>query len=309
MSFSFRTIELVLAIKNNKSLSKAAKILYVSEPALSKQISRMEKELGFSLVQRRNNGCSLTKAGEILAENGEKLLKERDEILKEMEKAAAPRSIARPLRLGSANCYVESILPGVLFQYMKQFPETKVELLENRTDILEQMCVEGSVDLILTQMEPANSQLEYMPVMTEETVLYVPAGYEKIHSLGQAVKEGSILLNQLKDYPYAQLQGHLRFQSFIEPLFRERDFSPRTVFQSESWTAVLDLIRQGVCYTMIPMIFQVPNEQVKILRIKSSLPTTRTLALAYKAGTRLPAQWQEFIRLARQHLSGQPLLF
>lgn len=303
MSFSFRTIELVIALKNCRSLSKAAQTLYVSEPVLSKQITRMEKELGFSLIQRGSSGCSLTKAGEILVENGERLLKERDEILKEMKKAAAPHPVARPLRLGSANCYVESILPGVLFQYMRQFPETKVELLENRTDILEKMCAEGSVDLILTQTEPANPQLEYESVMREETVLYIPAGYEKNDGLREAVQEGRIFLSQLKDYPYAQLQGHLRFQSFIEPLFKESDFSPRTVFQSESWTAVLDLIKQGVCYTVIPMIFKVPKDQVKILRIKSSLPTTRTLAMAYKAGNKLPDRWQEFINLARQYLS------
>ena len=304
MSISFQTIEWVIALQRLKSISKTAQSLYISEPALSKKIKKTEDELGYALIERTNNGCMLTNAGAILAEQGKELLKRRDAILSEMEKSAASRTKQTSvLRLGIANCYAETILPKFLPEFVMQHPDVKVELLINRTDILERMCIDGQVDLIVTQMESNDYRLEYAPIMKEETVLYIPAKYTEIPELSDAIAAGVMPLNLLKNYPHAEVQGHARFISFAEPLYAEAEFKPQTVFRSESWPTILTLIEQGMCYTVMPDIFAVSPELVRMVHIQSKLPTHRTIALAWQTQKELPAQFQQFIRLTQELLS------
>lgn len=305
MSISFQTIEWVVALQRLKSISKTAQSLYISEPALSKKIKKTEEELGYPLIERANNGCTLTKAGTILADKGIELLRRRDDILSEMEKAA--ESHARQssvLRLGIANCYAETILPKFLPEFVMRNPEVKVELLINTTDALERMCIEGGVDLIVTQLESNDHRLRYEPILKEETVLYVPEKYKDIAELRSCMKKGSMPLSLLKHYPHAEVQGHARFISFAEPLYTEAEFKPRTVFRSESWPTILTLIEQGMCYTMMPDIFAAPAS-VKKIRIQSKLPTKRTVALAWQTQRELPEQFRKFICLTQQMLSEQ----
>lgn len=306
MSLTFHTIELVIALQQHRSISKAAKSLYISEPALSKQIKKIETELDFPLIERKSTGCSLTTAGRLLAEKGEQLLLERDSLLREIHKIAETSSQPpKTLRLGLANCYAEALLHKFLPHYIQQYPDVKVELLINRTDILEKMCIEDSVDLIFTQLEPYNFHLKYTPVMKEETVLYIPSGYSDIAQFESYISKGSIPLKVLKGYPHAELIGHKRFFAFSEPLYVEAGFQPNTVFRSENWSTVLELIKQNMCYTIMPDIFDVSADNVHMLHIESTLPTTRTLALAHKADKRLPAEWQALVELTKSLLSCQ----
>ena len=110
-------------------------------------------------------------------------------------------------------------------------------------------------------------------------------------------------LNLLKNYPHAEVQGHARFISFAEPLYAEAEFKPQTVFRSESWPTILTLIEQGMCYTVMPDIFAVSPELVRMVHIQSKLPTHRTIALAWQTQKELPAQFQQFIRLTQELLS------
>ena len=63
----------VLAVAECKSISKAAELLYISQPSLSRFISSLEQELGILLFERKSNGISLTEAGEIYVEYGKEI--------------------------------------------------------------------------------------------------------------------------------------------------------------------------------------------------------------------------------------------
>ncbi len=303
MSISFDTMEFIIALRRYGSLSKTAQSLYISEPALSKQIRKIEKELGFPLTKRSSSGCTLTEAGLLLANEGEKFLEQRERLVEEMRKTAGITVKEQQLRLGTANCYAESLLPKFLPFYMKEHSDVKVEILQNRTDILEKMCLDGAADMILTQTEPGNPGLKYVPIMKEETVLFIPAAYAEDNELKESISQGRLSLKQLKNYPYAELQGHLRFRSFIAPLFKEAGIVPKPIFTSESWSTVLDFIKQGMCYTVIPKLFEVPEDKIKVVSINSQQPVTRTLAFAYRADrNRLSDAEKALIQSARAKL-------
>ena len=83
-----RDIQYVVTIADMQSFSKAAEALYISQPALSQYIKRIENELSFSLYERHNGKCVLTPPGEILLQKGSDILSQFDTMIEEMKTCA-----------------------------------------------------------------------------------------------------------------------------------------------------------------------------------------------------------------------------
>lgn len=292
MSFTFQSIEIILAIQKYNSISKAAQYLYISEPALSKQIKRIENDLGYPLIIRTSTGCSLTKAGILLAEKGIEILKLRDILLNEMSDAMNTQ--CKTIRFGLANCYSETLLTEFLPTFINKCPNTNVDIIINKTDVLEELCIDGKVDIILTQKEYCDPRLETVDVVKEKVVAYLPQKFKEIDELKPYFEKESIPLKILEKYPYAEGQGHRRFEYFINKFYEEIEFNPNIIFKSESWSTILSLIQNQTCYGIMPDIFHAYNDVYK-LDIESNFPTERTLCLAYQYRTKLPKEWISFI--------------
>ena len=84
-----KTIQMIKAIEEEGSFQKAADVLYLSQPALSQYIKRVEKELSFNLYERSGGKCTLTEAGEVLLEEGTALLEQYEKMLQKMKDAAS----------------------------------------------------------------------------------------------------------------------------------------------------------------------------------------------------------------------------
>ncbi|HHY70564.1 MAG TPA: LysR family transcriptional regulator [Thermoanaerobacterales bacterium] len=82
---NLRNIEYVLSIAETGSFSKSAKHLYISQPALSQAILRLEDDLGVKLFIRRDNETALTRAGELFVKDAKKILMISNQIKKKME--------------------------------------------------------------------------------------------------------------------------------------------------------------------------------------------------------------------------------
>lgn len=302
MKISFQTIEIILTIQKCNSISKAAKELYISEPALSKQIKRYEDSLGYPLIKRTSSGCTLTEAGKILAKKGVEILKLKDNMLNDMDKISKQSlQFKKHLKFGIANCYSETLLTLFMPSFIKNYPDINVELLINKTDVLETMCINGDVDIILTQKEFCDPRLEFKEIFKEEIVVYIPFDYINKHELRPYIEKGTIPLKMLEHLPYAQGEGHSRFNIYSKQFYEEVSFNPNVVFQSESWLTILSLIENRMCYSIMPDIFNSNGKIIK-LHIDSSLPTFRTLSLAYKSHNKLPDEWLSFINCVKENL-------
>lgn len=302
MEINFQVIELVLAVQKYSSLSKVAQVMCISEPALSKQVKRFENDLGYPLLVRKSNGCELTKVGTLIAEKGIELLKQRDSLLSDIAEVGKLESTQQKvLRFGIANCYAEALLNKFLSKYVSKYPNVKVELVINTTDTLETMCINNELDIILTQKEYCDSRLNCVDLCKEETVVYLPKKYNTNPELKEYFEKGEIPLKVLEPFPMAEGQGHARFQSFTNQYYLEANFKPNIIFQSDSWPTIISLIKNKMCYSVMPDIFDVSDDVVK-LHIQSKYPTSRTLALAYKPRTKLTEEWTRFISTVKANI-------
>lgn len=259
--------------------------------------------MGYPLVIRTSRGCTLTKAGEILAEKGIKLIKNRDILLNEMAEAMKIQNKEQEkLRFGLANCYSETILLKFLPQFLHLNNDTNIDLLINKTDVLEKMCINGEVDIVLTQKEYCDPRLECFELTQEKLVVFLPTSYFSKYNLDEYDTNKPISLKKLEVCPTAECQGHPRFQTFVNQYYEEVAFKPNVVFQSESWLTIISLIKQQMCYCIMPDIFDFNDKEITKLNIDSKYPTSRTLSIAYRPRTKLPLEWSAFMEFAKDCL-------
>ena len=126
----FKALEYICAISEAKTISQAAKNLFISQPALSQFLSKLERELGTPIFDRSGNMMTLTSAGEILVRDGSKLLLSRNEMLHRVAELSDER--AETLRFGVSPFYSKYYLPLLFPYYREHHPNIRLDIVEKK---------------------------------------------------------------------------------------------------------------------------------------------------------------------------------
>jgi len=160
------------------SLGKAARLLRVSQPALSKRLRGLEALVGAQLLERSTRGVTPTQAGRRLYEAARRLLTEAESIEGLMEGLEADRS---PVRLAASPTMAEFVLPALLVELeSKHERHLSVELSIANSDAARALVLEGRADLGVVAAgtaEPAAAGLREAPFCADEIVVAVPEAH------------------------------------------------------------------------------------------------------------------------------------
>ncbi|AXL49327.1 LysR family transcriptional regulator [Paraburkholderia caffeinilytica] len=137
-----------LAVANTGSLGEASEKLHVTISAISRQIAKLEDEVGYPLFERQPRGMALTKAGELLAAHVRRTLLEGEQVLDEINALASfDRST---IRIASSEAFARDILPRAIARYLEKSPGTRFELsVTAPQDVTLRVC-NGDADIGLT---------------------------------------------------------------------------------------------------------------------------------------------------------------
>lgn len=141
----FKELEYVLAVAEEKSISRAAQRLYISQPALSRFLGRLEKQLGGPVFQKGDRSYQLTPFGEAYVEMARSVLAIRREFERRAEELAGIQT--RRLRVGMAGEYGTWLWPRLAQTFAKACPECELEVTEEPEEELERLLADGRVDL------------------------------------------------------------------------------------------------------------------------------------------------------------------
>ncbi len=172
-----KIIEYIIAIAEEKSLSKAAERLYLTQPALSQRLKKLEEELGTPLFKRENNGLTITDAGRIYINGGQSVLRIKQDALQKI--ANMKRSTADTLRFGCATSLAMECIPA----FREKYPH--IELITRRcnTPLAKEALVMGRMDIaVLLTQSLEHSTLEYLPLSKNELLLSLPENHPALSS-------------------------------------------------------------------------------------------------------------------------------
>lgn len=170
-----KDIEYIYAVYKERSFSKAARRLFISQPSLSAAVKRAEQELGVALFNRSTNPVSLTEAGEYYIKSAEKMM----EIEREMREhfAALAEGGAARLRVGSSMFFCSYVLPGIIEAFRSEHGSVVATLSEGSGVALAEKLKDGSLDFMLEAEPPDKNIFESIVWTTEEIILAVPAAF------------------------------------------------------------------------------------------------------------------------------------
>ncbi|MEU7088608.1 LysR family transcriptional regulator [Streptomyces achromogenes] len=176
MDVDLRLLRCFVAVAEEGTLTRAAERLFVSQPALTKQIRQLETRLGVRLFTRSRTGMALTEPGRTLAERAPALLAGWDQALRETRSAA--RRAARSLRVGFLASAANEATPRIITEFTRRRPGWRVEMRQATWSDPSAGLADGEVDAALLRL-PLTGQdaLRTAVLFTEPRWVALPEGH------------------------------------------------------------------------------------------------------------------------------------
>lgn len=161
-------LEQFQAIAECRTMREAADKLYLSQPALSQNLKKLESELGCALFDRSHNQLSLTVYGEILLEHVHRILFDLKEVNEKIEEKKLQES--RVIRVGS---FYSPLNLFALPQIANALTEYKFEVIVDRSEALAKSLIDGKIDIAFIPFQFCPAHLASYPVFQENLFLSV----------------------------------------------------------------------------------------------------------------------------------------
>ena len=148
------------------SVTKAAEILYISQPALSRTLRRLEKELGFSLFERRHAGIHLTLGGEVIYQGAEQILGTIEEMVRHGKQCAGLEDDAI-----SIVCAFEEFDNQLIYQFQQCYPSIRTSFNILPPKEAKKQLLSGEADFAILPWSELPDSLNWTPLLREEMLL------------------------------------------------------------------------------------------------------------------------------------------
>lgn len=243
---NLRDLRYLVAVADHRHFGRAAEACFVSQPTLSTQIKKLEKELGVELIERNPRQILLTDTGERVVERARIILGETDNIERIARQAQDPESGS--LRVGLFPTLAPYLLPHVVPKVHRRFPNLELLLVEEKTEVIHQRLRAGTLDVAILARPVHDDQLHEEPLFDEEFVLAVPIS----HALATAEDPVDVSVLTTENVLLLE-EGHcLRDQALAVCQLAGAD--ERSGFRATSLETLRQMVAAGVGVTLLPAL-------------------------------------------------------
>lgn len=304
--------EYVYAVYEEKSFSKAAQKLYITQPALSTAIKKVEKKIGTPIFDRSTSPIGLTPGGEVYIDAIEKLFALEQNTLNQLNNLNG--LLAGKLSVGGTIFFTSFVLPGVLSEFSHRYPQIKIDLQEGTTTQLTDKLVAEELDLLIDNSELDDKNYEKYYYSTERIILAVPKSFpineeltqyqltaEGIRAGRHSQAEFPVLpLPLLKSTPFIFVKEENSIYKRSMKMCSRQNYSPNIIMKPDQVVSAFNMAGRGVGATFIPdgLIVNLPYEVPLCFYKMNEELAVRYVYLYKKRNKYLTKAMEEFIRVA-----------
>ena len=304
--------EYVYAVYEEKSFSKAAQKLYITQPALSTAIKKVEKKIGTPIFDRSTSPIGLTPGGEVYIDAIEKLFALEQNTLNQLNNLNG--LLAGKLSVGGTIFFTSFVLPGVLSEFSHRYPQIKIDLQEGTTTQLTDKLVAEELDLLIDNSELDDKNYEKYYYSTERIILAVPKSFpineeltqyqltaEDIRAGRHSQAEFPVLpLPLLKSTPFIFVKEENSIYKRSMKMCSRQNYSPNIIMKPDQVVSAFNMAGRGVGATFIPdgLIVNLPYEVPLCFYKMNEELAVRYVYLYKKRNKYLTKAMEEFIRVA-----------
>ena len=293
-----RKPEYFMTVARERSITKAAKVLYVSEPYLSQYITRLEKENNTIFLDRTVSPFVLTDAGVALCRYIEKIQtldKEMDVLLQRIQ---SPKR--KTLNIGTSAGRGSTLIPALIGKMMEEFPDVDIMLHERPSDELPDLLFDGVCDIILLHSQRYFPNAVYETLANEEVILCAP----KDHPLVKDYVPGTPFdFSKLNNERFILPRPEQSLTKIIYNIFVKYDIHPSYTVTTMSSNTNMKLVSQGFGFSFWTKVDAMHSRYMKDIFIVSleDAPLTFPLVAAYRSVVELPTYARRFLDLTLEY--------
>lgn len=241
-----RHLRYFVTVVEEQSITKAAEKLCIAQPPLSRQIQKLEEELGILLFERGSRPVRTTDAGQFFYQHAVQILTHTAQATSMAKRIS---SINMIIRIGYVSSLLYALLPQIIYLFRQNNPDIQVELLEYGTkDQIEALKL-GKIDLGFGRLRISDPAIKRILLRKEKLKLAI----HKNHYLTEYVHKG-IYLSQIIDesifsYPASQKPN---FSTLIQSIFTELGLVPKNMIEVREIHMALGLVSSGEGVCIIP---------------------------------------------------------
>ena len=235
---TIRHLEIFVQVYREKSITRAAEKLYMTQPAVSVAIRELEKQYDVALFERLGRRLYVTGAGEALYARAVQMLEEFHGLEQGLERKAA-------LRVGSSVTLGNFLLPRVAAEWQMRHPESPLQVTVANGGRLQQMLRDNLLDVAVIEGAVNGAELETRPFRQDRLVLVLP----QEHPL--AVLE-HITLAQVLEYPLLVREEGSAGRRCLEQVLARRGLRAERRWESIDTQALLQAVAQGLGVAFLP---------------------------------------------------------
>ena len=317
----FKNKEYVFLVYKERSFSKAAEKLHISQPSLSSTIKKLEDKIGLPIFNRKTNPISLTQFGVEYILSIEKIIEIENRmhsLVSDVDKLQKGH-----LSIGASSLSIAYFVPETIAAFKKAHPYIDLNILETSTLKSKQLLDTGEVDLIITNRPLDTKEYEKIFLYHEHLILAIPTNYPVNKNLKtkqlnrEDFKNGvtyllnkkSVPISEFADVPFIFLpkDNYLRFCT--DMLFEEKKILPNIILEVEETATAYNFVQYGLGATIFGdtrVLGLNTYKQIAFYAINSKY-AARDAFIYYKKSVLRTRAMHEFIEMAISRVKNRPV--
>ena len=279
---------LFCAVAECESISKAAELNYISQPAISKAITKMEESLGTVLFNRNHRGVTLTDEGKVFYDE----LKSAFDIIKAGEdklRSINELGIGR-LRLGASSVLCKAMLLPYLKGFINENPHIKITIECQSSSRIHKMLMDGVIDVGLMVKPDNMTELSFISLGEIEDIFTATPNYLDnlaLRNESDIFENSNIML----------LDSENVSRHHVDKFFKENNIEPKHILEVSNMDMLIEFTKIGMGVSCVVKQFvekEIESGELKEIPLNSKI-NTREVGLAFVKTSRLNATMQKFI--------------
>lgn len=258
MKIEWQQIEYFIAVAKLQHMTRAAQQLSLSQPALSRSIAGLEKELGVALFERSGRNLVLNRFGRLFLERAELAFREIEQAKQEIANQINPE--AGVISLSFLHTLGAQLIPSLLGSFRVRYTDIRFELHESSNQQLLTLISNHECDFGLSTPELLDDKFNWHLLGMPELFLALPQQH-------RWSSKSKISLEELQDEPFVGLKTTCGLNFTIHRLFEKKQIRPNTVFEADELDTVAGLVSAGFGVALLPKTVGVQNHRLQWVKV------------------------------------------
>lgn len=306
----------VCEVYKERSFTKAAQNLYISQPSLSARIKKIEEIIGEPLFDRSTTPLQLTEVGKVYIEAAEEITQIEQRVENYINDLAGLKT--GNLAVGASTLFAAYVVPSLITQFNQKFPDVHIQLIEGNTAELEEMLGSNALDFVIDNYH-YDSILYNKELYCEENILLaVPKHFAVNEELGmyqlsyKNIKNKNYLnqkypavpLGRFADLPFIMLTQGNDTRTRGDRLCRNVGFKPNIVleFNQQSTAYMASSTQLGATFISDILVSQLPTFENLVYYKLDGEEAKRKVFFYYKTHKYKTRVMEEFIRMMHEQI-------